>query len=185
MKFTKPKFDKLNIGCGAKIRKKYVNLDLVRLSGVNVVQDLNKVPWPFPDNSFSEIVAEHILEHLDDFNKTINEIWRISKPNAIIKVSSPYYIGWSAAADPSHKIIFCYRTFDYYAINPSRTAPYRTDFGSKARFKILSRKISFSSNRILNAIFNPMINAAPLVYERFFFFWFPATGIDYTLEVVK
>ena len=155
------------------------------MPGVDVVHDLNKFPWPFHNNSFKEIICEHILEHLDNFNKVINEIWRISKPNARIKVHAPYYIGWSAAADPSHKIIFCYRTFDYYAVNPAKKAPYRTDFGSGARFKILKIKISFSSSKILNFIFNPLINAQPLIYERFFFFWFPAAGIEYELEVVK
>lgn len=185
MSFKKPKFDKLNIGCGADIRKGFVNLDVVKLPEVDMVCDLDKCPWPFPDNSFKEIICSHILEHLDDFNKAINEIWRISKPGAIVKVYSPYYVSWSYAADPSHKRIFCYRTFDYYAVNPSRKAPYRTDFGSAARFKILKRRIGFSSSKVLNVIFNPIINAAPLAYERFFFFWFPAAGIDYELEVVK
>jgi len=181
----KPKYEKLNLGAGGKIMKGYVNLDLVKLPEVNIVHNLNKFPWPFPDNSFQEIVCEHILEHLDDFNKCVNELWRISKPKAKIRVSSPYYLGWSAAADPSHKIIFCYRTFDYYSTNPSRDLKYRTNFGSKAKFKVLSRKINFSQNKLLNFIFNPIINAAPLLYERFFFFWFPATGIDYVLWVVK
>ncbi len=185
MKFVKPRYDKLNIGCGADIREGYVNCDVVKLPKADVVCDLDKYPWPFPDNSFSEIICSHILEHLDDFNKAINEIWRISKPGAIIKVYSPYYVSWSYAADPSHKRVFCYRTFDYYAINPSRNAPYRTDFGSRARFKILVRKINFSQNKILNVLFNPIINAAPIIYERFFFFWFPATGIDYILKVVR
>ncbi|MEK6852733.1 MAG: methyltransferase domain-containing protein [Nanoarchaeota archaeon] len=182
----KPKYDKLTLGCGAKIRKGYVNLDVVKLKGVDIVHDLNKVPWPFPDNSFKEIICEHILEHLNDFNQVISEIWRISKKGAILRVSAPYYIGWSAAADPSHKIIFCYRTFDYYATNPmKKSIEYRTDFGSKARFKILNIRINFSSSKVLNFIFNPLINCRPLIYERFFFFWFPATGIDYELEVVK
>jgi len=185
MKFKKPKFSKLHVGCGGKIKEGFVNLDVVKLKGVDVVHDLNKFPWPFPNDSFDEIIAEHILEHLDDFNKVINEIWRISKPNARMRVEAPYYLGWSAAADPSHKIIFCYRTFDYYAINPSKKAPYRTDFGSRARFKRLNSNIIYSSNRVLNAIFNPLINKAPLVYERFFFFWFPATIIEYNLRVIK
>ncbi len=182
---VKPKHDKLNIGCGTDIKKGYVNCDVVKLPGVDVVFNLEKFPWPFPDNSFKEIICSHILEHLSDFNAVINEIWRISEPGAKIKVYSPYYVGWSYAADPSHKTIFCYRTFDYYAVNPSRKARYRTDFGSTARFRILKRRIGFSQNKILNSVFNPVINSFPLAYERFFFFWFPAAGIDYELEVVK
>ncbi|MEK6861061.1 MAG: methyltransferase domain-containing protein, partial [Nanoarchaeota archaeon] len=96
-RMKKIKYDKLNLGCGAKIRKGYINCDIVKLPGGDVGHDLNKFPWPFHNNSFKEIICEHILEHLDNFNKVINEIWRISKPNARIKVHAPYYIGWSAA----------------------------------------------------------------------------------------
>ena len=46
---------KLNIGCGKKILNGYINLDVVKLPGVDIVHDLNKYPWPFKDNYFDEI----------------------------------------------------------------------------------------------------------------------------------
>ncbi|HPC10341.1 MAG TPA: class I SAM-dependent methyltransferase, partial [archaeon] len=66
---------KLNIGCGKKILKGYINLDVVKLPGVDIVHDLNKYPWPFKDNYFDEIYADNVLEHLDDIIKPIEEIW--------------------------------------------------------------------------------------------------------------
>jgi len=35
---------KLNLGCGNDIKKDYVNLDIAKLQGVNVVWDVNKLP---------------------------------------------------------------------------------------------------------------------------------------------
>lgn len=38
---------KLNLGCGNDIREGWVNLDINKKEGVNVVHDLNEVPLPF------------------------------------------------------------------------------------------------------------------------------------------
>ena len=57
---------KLNIGCGKDIKPEFVNLDNVKLPGVNLVHDLDKFPWPFEDNSFEYIRAISVLEHLED-----------------------------------------------------------------------------------------------------------------------
>ncbi len=58
---------KLNLGCGLNHREGYVNLDAVKLPGVDVVHDLNKMPYPFKTNQFDEIICQHLLEHLDNF----------------------------------------------------------------------------------------------------------------------
>ena len=60
----KQEMRRLNLGCGRKIFKNSVNLDRVKLDGVDVVHDLNKFPYPFKDESFDEIKALAVLEHL-------------------------------------------------------------------------------------------------------------------------
>ena len=62
---------KLNLGCGKDIKDGYVNLDIVDYGG-NQIHDINTFPYPFPENNFDEIYASHILEHIVNFNKTIN-----------------------------------------------------------------------------------------------------------------
>ena len=100
---------KLNLGCGKDMRPGYVNLDLLQRDGVDLIHDLNKTPYPFEDNQFDEIIANNILEHVYDVVKTLEEIYRISKPGAIIKATVPYGSNWVAHID--HKRGFNYTTF--------------------------------------------------------------------------
>ena len=59
---------KLNLGSGEDIKKDYVNLDAVKLKGVDIVYNLNKYPWPLKDNEFDFIYCNNVLEHLDSIN---------------------------------------------------------------------------------------------------------------------
>ena len=44
--------DKLNVGCGIKPYSEYINLDIVKLPGVDIVYDIAKIPWkPFKKKS--------------------------------------------------------------------------------------------------------------------------------------
>jgi SAM-dependent methyltransferase len=47
---------------------------------------------PFEDNSFDVILCNHVLEHIPDDTKALNEIYRILKPNgwAILQIPQDY-----------------------------------------------------------------------------------------------
>ena len=77
--------NKLNIGCGKRKRKDCINIDKEQV-------DLNKFPYPFKDNTFSHIYANNVLEHLDNLIDVFNELYRISKDNTIIEVTSPFWL---------------------------------------------------------------------------------------------
>jgi hypothetical protein len=55
---------KLDIGCGASKQKGFVGMDIRPLPGVDVVHDLERFPWPFPDQSVSFAMSSHVLEHI-------------------------------------------------------------------------------------------------------------------------
>src|SRR4030043_530344 len=131
---------KLNLGCGKNILDGYVNLDIVDYGG-NQIHDLNKFPYPFDDNTFGEIIASHILEHLENFHNTITELYRISKQDAIIRVTAPFFLNTKYFGDPDHRIPFSIRTFDNYEYISKRKLKFyekwklshRTNYESSAK----------------------------------------------------
>jgi predicted SAM-dependent methyltransferase len=175
--------DKLNLGCGNDIRQGYVNLDFFNFKGVDVIWNINKFPYPFKDNSFSEIIISHVLEHVDDVVRVMEEVWRISKPGAIIKIGVPYYSGLNAVTDPTHKHFFAAATFNFFQKGKLGKKNYFED-SRKVNFKILKRKIIYSQNIILR-IFNPLVNLNQKFYERFFSYIFPSQTLDVILRVEK
>lgn len=107
----------LNLGCGNRKTEGEIGVDVVALDHVDIVHDLNVFPYPFPDNYADSIVLSHILEHLDDVVKVMEEVWRISKPHARINIRVPHYSGIFAWRDPSHRRSFTSSSFDYFEGN--------------------------------------------------------------------
>ncbi len=113
---------KLNLGCGNRPKEGYVNVDnnpLLKGMGI-VMHDLNKIPYPFVDDTFEEIRMDHVLEHLDDPLTVLQEVYRIAKNGCKVFVRCPHYsYGW---VHPQHKSpisswLFSYldtRNFEHY-----------------------------------------------------------------------
>ncbi|KKK54869.1 hypothetical protein LCGC14_3080370, partial [marine sediment metagenome] len=51
---------KLNLGCGPKKMDGYTNVDKYAVFKPDIIQDLEKFPWVFEDNSVDEIVMHHV-----------------------------------------------------------------------------------------------------------------------------
>ncbi|MBU0471863.1 MAG: methyltransferase domain-containing protein [Nanoarchaeota archaeon] len=174
--------NKLNLGCGNKILKGYLNVDVADLSGVNIIHDLNKTPYPFKENSIEEVFCRHFLEHVDNLFFVLEEICRISKNHSKVKIIAPYFSGQGAFNDPQHKRFFTYKTFDYFS---------QKGYYSKAKFVILKRKIfffsasSFMKSKIFSIPFDFLISICPVFYQRFLCWIFPSSEIHFLLEVIK
>lgn len=57
---------KLDVGCGEnKAGADFVGMDVRPLEGVDIVHNIEKFPWPLPDESCSLVVASHVLEHIN------------------------------------------------------------------------------------------------------------------------
>ena len=125
---------KLNIGCGNDIKRGWINHDLVKLEGVDIAHDLTKFPWPWQDSEFDEVYMKDVLEHLPDTIKTLEEIHRITKPNAKIYIAVPYWNSWEAVTDPTHKAQFNEFTFQFF--DPNHWRCKNRPYYSSARFSI-------------------------------------------------
>lgn len=122
------------------------------LHGVDVVHDLRIFPWPFAEEQFDEVYADNVLEHLPDTVKTMEEIYRITKPGAGIFIGVPYWNSFEAWGDPTHVKLFSEEIFEFF--DPATWRGRERSYYSNAKFKIekivycvnpfkpLSRKIS-------------------------------------------
>ena len=66
---------KLNLGCGKDIREGFINSDIRDLPGVDYILDIEKIPYPFNENTFDFVLALNILEHfpIEDTEKILRE----------------------------------------------------------------------------------------------------------------
>jgi hypothetical protein len=174
---------KLNIGCGVFKKKGYINLDSSSSINPDQVWNLEKTPLPFKTNSIEEINAEHVLEHIQNFVPLINDLWRISKKGAIIKIKVPFYSSWGQFNDPTHVRFFTPFSFNYF-LKGNYSHEVNCD---KDMFKIKKVGINFGigSSKKLNFLFNPLLNLNHRFYCRFFAWIFPAAEIEFELEVLK
>lgn len=108
---------KLNLGVGRDALDGWVNVDIKQYTGVNVIWNLNIVPWPFENEQFDEILALDILEHVVDLTAVMDECWRILQPGGEITIRGPVAGELNHFADPTHLRGFMARSFNYYAAN--------------------------------------------------------------------
>lgn len=104
----------LHLGAGHEPLPGAVTVDLNPKTRPSVEWNLNHFPWPFDDNSFDEIVALNILEHLDDFLATMGEIHRVSRPGARVSILVPHFSSGALFVDPTHRQYLSARSCDYF-----------------------------------------------------------------------
>jgi len=96
---------KLDLGCGNNKHEGFIGIDKVKYPCVDIVYDLNNLPYPFKDDSVDEIIAHNILEHLECPYRAVKEWIRISKHRAMWSVRFPNPNHPNAWRDPDHKYI--------------------------------------------------------------------------------
>lgn len=103
----------LDVGCGGRKLLGAVGMDSLKLSGVDVVHNIDSCPWPFKDDSFDLVLMNHSLEHAQDIIKTLEETHRILNKGGRVVIQVPYFRCVDAYNDPTHKHFFTARTLDY------------------------------------------------------------------------
>jgi ubiquinone/menaquinone biosynthesis C-methylase UbiE len=173
---------RLNLGCGKDIKKGYVNVDIVKLPGVDRIVDLNKFPWPFEPAEFDEILCKHVLEHLEKLDKSMKELLRILKPGGKLKILVPHFTSKSAFTDPTHKHFFSSGTFDYF-LKSNRTDNHFYYFNFSFD-RLTSKKIIFGKTYAKwNYLIESIANRWPNLYEETPLRAFPA--IELYVELIK
>lgn len=207
MKLKSEEYNNLNLGCGQDLKLKsenWINLDNspllallerrkslglpeINVNSISFIQyDLDKFPYPFPDNSFDYIKAEHVIEHLSDLKTVMQEIHRIAKPNAKIYIEVPYFNCSGAFRDYTHKIFFTCQTLNYFT---DRISPREGKIHySQNLFKITKKRLNWKilkKPHIVNNIMNFFINLSPEFNERFFPWLTPIEELIVELKPIK
>ncbi len=109
----KPKYTKLNIGCGWNKMKDFVNIDKAKEVKPDLVVDIEK-GLPFPDNSFEHIYSSHCIEHVRPYywKFLLKEIARVAKDDCILELDLPF------DAPGTRTNCDHYRTFGFMSFDP-------------------------------------------------------------------
>jgi SAM-dependent methyltransferase len=170
---------KLNIGSGNTSYPGFLNLDKKSLENVDIVWDLENLPLPFEGDSVSEIICEHVLEHIRNFLPLMEDFYRICKPHARIQIKVPYFRYEGAFRDPTHVCFFTEHTFMYFEED------YEYSYYTTARFKIHKVELLTTSKSSVKNLHKKIVRFIP--FKRFFniFLWNIYSEIYYDIEVLK
>lgn len=131
--------DTLNIGAGNRIVAGAVNHDLTKhRPEIDVVWNLENLPWPWPDNSFDVIVACAVLEHLRiNLVESVGECWRILRPGGVMHLKLPYWNSANSYRDPTHYWRFDLTTCDLF--DPDTPYGRQYTFYTERKWKIAQK----------------------------------------------
>ncbi|MEO5373923.1 MAG: class I SAM-dependent methyltransferase [Alphaproteobacteria bacterium] len=97
---------KLNLGCGYNYRPDWINADIAPDCNPDVLMDMERFPWPFPDSSFHEVAINHALEHVGQLPETylavIRELYRVCAHQAKVIITVPHPRHEQYLIDPTH-----------------------------------------------------------------------------------
>ena len=96
---------KINLACGQNQMPGFVNVDIVKLTGVDIAHDLLSFPWPFMDGGVEEIQCHHFFEHVPGKmrGKFMDECHRILVPSGKMFITVPYARSTRATQDYTHE----------------------------------------------------------------------------------
>jgi SAM-dependent methyltransferase len=171
----------LDVGCGLKRAEPgAIGMDWVPESGAEVVWDLNRRPWPLPDDSFARVHLSHIVEHLDDIVAVMREVHRVARPGARVFVVTPHFSSHNSYADPTHRHHLAAASFEYFT-----GRPFTTFLPPGSGFELVKVELTFASGVVLDWTGRWIAKRFPRWYERHCAWIFPALDIRAELRAVK
>lgn len=93
----------LDVGCGINKLPGSIGIDRNPASRADVICDLDHIPYPFRDSSFDALQAVHVIEHVGDVMKTMEEFHRLLRPGGEAFIVTPHYTDFSSFCDPTHR----------------------------------------------------------------------------------
>lgn len=165
---------KLDIGCGPHKLEGACGIDLRPLAPVDVVQDLDKHPWPLRENQYEFIRCQHVIEHLQNLSGLAQEIYRLAKHRCVVEFKTPHYSSYASWGDPTHRWHFALGSIPQL---------FEMALGAgKFRIKRIDLKFTGSALDLFGYLIYKMSRKT---YEKHFAWIFPANEIICEVEILK
>ena len=126
---------------------------------------------PFPDGSFDAVLAFEVVEHVDDDTGLIREVARVSRPGAMLIMSTPVHASmWSPLDDACHHVR---RDEPEVLFEKVRSAGFEiggyawTPGGSARVIRLRARALS-TNRRLSTAFVQTLIFPVHAAYQRMF-----------------
>ena len=159
----------LDIGCSKNKIKGAIGLDRDKDSSADIICDLEG-QLPLKHGIFEAVYCKHLLEHLENPDNLIKEIYRISKDRARLIIEVPHFSSHIAYSDLTHKRYFSFVLMERL-INSIPHKALKKEMTFYKTFRFFG--IKFLANRFKQD------------YERFWTYIFPAENIRFEVEVKK
>jgi SAM-dependent methyltransferase len=107
----------LDVGCGINKYPGAIGIDRNPRTRADVICDLDCFPYPFRDNSFVRVRAIHVIEHVSDVIRAMEEFHRLAAPGGRVFLVTPHYTDFSSFCDPTHRWHLNSFSFRYFSDN--------------------------------------------------------------------
>jgi len=107
---------RLDVGCGFNKQPGFIGMDKRDVKGVDLVHDLEVLPWPIQADACAVILMSHVMEHVKPWLSIdiMNECWRCLEPGGQLWLSMPYANSFGYCQDPTHCNPWNEATFTYF-----------------------------------------------------------------------
>ncbi len=138
--------DVVDLGCGPRKPPGSFGVDLHPHENVDLVCDLDALPWEIESNRFDTVLMVHAIEHLRHVPSTMAEIHRIARPGAHVFIETPHYSGIQSWDDPEHLHHLSSRSLDGFCS------------GEKAPFEMVATHVTLQHGLIGRLGYEALIN---------------------------
>jgi len=170
----------LDLGCGNVKEEGALGIDYRFRPGVDIVHDLDLYPWPLENDSFDLVICKHIIEHLSDVIKAMEEIHRILKKGGAVKIYTPHFSNAISFKDPTHKWHFTSGSFDYFIEGlKEEEVPY-----TEVSFELVKKQLTFTNN-LISPLARFLFKQCAKNYEKHLCHILPAKELYVEMKAIK
>ena len=172
----------LDVGCGIKKYPGALGIDRIEGTSADILCDLDHFPYPLTDSLFEEVRAVHVIEHVGDVIRTMEEFWRLLRPDGVLFIATPHYTDFSSFCDPTHRWHLNSFSFRYFGSD-------NAGYGYYSRVRFREKKVRVTLLAFWRYLgFQLLVNAFPRFrrfWEHYLCFVVRGKAIEFELIAVK